>query len=207
MPGVSRRLLDRVGGEVARATSVVRYAPGSLFSPHTHTGGEEFLVLEGVFQDEHGDYPTGSYIRNPPGSSHTPGSESGCIIFVKLWQFEPDDLTSICLNYRQLPEQASPLSKQVSIIPLFQNEFESVSIEHWPANAIMDRNLQNGAELFVLAGGFTDGDDSLKLHSWLRLPIASGLHLKAGPEGATVWIKQGHLRKVAEQIARLPDTL
>ena len=49
MKGVDRRMLDRIGGEVARATSIVRYAPGSHFSPHTHTGGEEFIVLEGVF--------------------------------------------------------------------------------------------------------------------------------------------------------------
>ena len=89
IPGVDRRMLDRVGEEVARATSIVRYAPGSRFSPHTHGGGEEFLVLDGVFQDEHGDFPAGSYIRNPPTTSHTPGSEPGCTIFVKLWQFDP----------------------------------------------------------------------------------------------------------------------
>jgi len=89
MAGVSRRPLDRVGGEVARATSIVRYAPNGKFSPHVHTGGEEFVVLEGVFQDEHGDYPKDSYIRNPPQSSHTPGSKDGCVIFVKLWQFKP----------------------------------------------------------------------------------------------------------------------
>ena len=73
--GVERRMLDRIGGEVARATSIVRYAPHSHFSRHTHEGGEEFFVLEGVFQDEHGDYPAGSYVRNPPTSAHTPGSE------------------------------------------------------------------------------------------------------------------------------------
>jgi len=60
MPGVQRKMFDRIGGEVARATSIVRYAPGSHFSPHVHTGGEEFIVLEGVFQDEHGDFPAGS---------------------------------------------------------------------------------------------------------------------------------------------------
>jgi anti-sigma factor ChrR (cupin superfamily) len=65
IPGVERRMLDRVGDEVARATTIVRYAPNSQFSPHTHGGGEEFLVLEGVFQDEHGDYPVGTYVRNP----------------------------------------------------------------------------------------------------------------------------------------------
>ena len=84
MAGVDRRPLDRIGDEVARATSIVRYAPGSEFSPHVHTGGEEFVVLEGVFQDEHGDFPAGSYIRNPPQSQHKPGSKEGCTIFVKL---------------------------------------------------------------------------------------------------------------------------
>ena len=91
MPGVDRRMLDRIGGEVARATSLVRYVPDSKFSANTHTGGEEFIVLDGVFQDEHGDYPTGTYVRNPPTTSHTPGSDEGCVIFVKLWQFDMDD--------------------------------------------------------------------------------------------------------------------
>ena len=91
MAGVDRRMLDRLGGEVARATTIVRYAPGSHFSPHVHTGGEEFLVLEGIFQDEHGDFPEGTYVRNPPTTAHTPGSAPGCTIFVKLWQFDMDD--------------------------------------------------------------------------------------------------------------------
>jgi hypothetical protein len=29
MPGVRRRMLDRIGAEVARATSIVRFEPGS----------------------------------------------------------------------------------------------------------------------------------------------------------------------------------
>ena len=91
MAGVDRRMLDRIGGEVARATSIVRYAPGSRFSAHTHAGGEEFVVLDGVFQDEYGDFPTGTYVRNPPTTAHTPGSATGCTIFVKLWQFDPND--------------------------------------------------------------------------------------------------------------------
>ena len=89
MPGVDRRMLDRLGEEVARATTIVRYAPESAFSAHVHTGGEEFIVLDGVFQDEHGDFPAGSYIRNPPQSRHTPRSAPGCTIFVKLWQLNP----------------------------------------------------------------------------------------------------------------------
>src|SRR5436190_9322101 len=83
MPGVERRMLDRIGDEVARATTIVRYAPGAQFSPHVHAGGEEFLVLEGAFQDEHGDYPAGAYVRNPPQSFHRPGTRVGATILVK----------------------------------------------------------------------------------------------------------------------------
>src|SRR4029078_1842625 len=93
--GVDRRMLFRIGEEVARATSIVRYAPGSAFPRHTHGGGEEIVVLEGTFQDEHGNYPAGSYFRHPPGTSHIPASEVGCTIFVRLWQFRADDQAQI----------------------------------------------------------------------------------------------------------------
>src|SRR5579859_6313352 len=89
MPGVERKMLERDGGEVARATSLVRYAAGSRFERHEHGGGEEFLVLDGIFSDEYGDYPPGTYVRNPPGSHHAPFSRTGCTLFVKLRQFAP----------------------------------------------------------------------------------------------------------------------
>ena len=92
MAGVDRRMLDRLGDEVARATSIMRYVPGSHFSSHVHTGGEEFFVLDGVFQDEHGDFPAGTLY---PQSSHTPGSEPGCTISVKLWQFSSIWMTAL----------------------------------------------------------------------------------------------------------------
>jgi len=82
--GVTRRMLDRVGDEVARATSLVRYAPASRFERHEHGGGEEILVLEGLFQDEHGSYPAGSWLRNPRWSRHTPFTgREGALIYVK----------------------------------------------------------------------------------------------------------------------------
>src|SRR5262249_62190655 len=91
----------RVGDEVARATSIVRYAPGTVFSPHTHPGGEEFFVLDGTFQDERGDYPAGSYVRNPPTSRHTPRSQAGCTIFVKLFQFDPPPCSHVTIDTRR----------------------------------------------------------------------------------------------------------
>src|SRR5579864_363241 len=121
MAGVERRMLDRIGHEVARATSIVRYAPGSHFSAHTHGGGEEFIVLDGVFQDEHGDYPAGSYVRNPPTSRHTPGSTPGCVLFVKLWQFDPADRTQLRADTGAMRFAAAPRRAGVSLMSLFRD--------------------------------------------------------------------------------------
>ena len=98
LPGVERRMLDRVGGEVARATSLVRYAPGAGYEAHSHGAGEEILVLEGVFSDESGDHPVGTYLRNTPGSRHTRHSRVGCLLFVKLRQFAGDDLSNVRID-------------------------------------------------------------------------------------------------------------
>ncbi|MDD9960500.1 MAG: cupin domain-containing protein [Gammaproteobacteria bacterium] len=91
LPGVARVMLDRIGGERAVATSLVRYAAGAGYSPHEHGAGEEFIVLDGEFADEQGRYPPLTYVRNPPGSVHRPYSDPGCTLFVKLRQFHPDD--------------------------------------------------------------------------------------------------------------------
>ncbi len=199
MKGVFRRPLDRVGEEVARATSIVRYEPGSQFSPHVHTGGEEFIVLEGVFQDEHGDFPIGSYIRNPPQSSHTPGSEPGCVIFVKLWQFQPEDRTHVRLKMDAMEPVA--LREGVALTPLYKDEVEEVSLYTLGANARLP-NLESsgGAELFVLQGSLTEGNEELHKHSWLRLPTSSEVEAVAGSEGAKIWVKTGHLAHVESQI-------
>ena len=137
MAGVSRRMLDRIGDEIARATTLVRYDPDSHFSPHVHTGGEEFIVLEGVFQDEHGDFPTGSYIRNPPQSKHTPGSEPGCVIFVKLWQFDLDDRTQLRTDINKIDAVPDPTRPGVTVTPLFQDERELVRVEQWQPGAAL----------------------------------------------------------------------
>src|SRR5580765_5283685 len=126
--GVERRMLDRIGDEVARATSIVRYAPQSRFSAHTHGGGEEFLVLEGVFQDEHGDYPAGSYVRNPPTSRHTPGSAPGCTLFVKLWQFDPEDRVHLRTDTGRTPYVPARGRSGVEIMPLFCDRSEDVRL-------------------------------------------------------------------------------
>lgn len=194
--GVDRRMLDRIGDEVARATSIVRYAPESHFSPHVHGGGEEFLVLDGVFQDEHGDFPKGSYIRNPPTSRHTPGSEPGCTIFVKLWQFDPDDRQHVSIDTAAQTFAPAEGRPGVELLPLFQDAREDVRLERWSAGAEITLDLPGGLEALVLDGSFEEGGESFVEQSWLRLPIGATLRAKAGPEGCHVWVKTGHLRHV-----------
>jgi len=86
---MQRRMLERNGGEVARATSVVRYAPGAHFDAHRLDLGEEIVVLAGTFSDESGDHGPGSYLRNPPGTGHALCSTDGCTLFVKLRSCNP----------------------------------------------------------------------------------------------------------------------
>jgi hypothetical protein len=191
MPGVDRRMLDRIGDEVARATSIVRYAPNSAFSQHTHTGGEEFIVLDGVFQDEHGDYPAGTYVRNPPTSAHTPGSKEGCTIFVKLWQFDPDDRAQFRKDMAQ--ELHDPV-EGVATAVLHRDAREVVRYSQMGAGATLTSEDEGGIELLVIAGSLTCSGEDLGAGSWLRLPDGQALRASAGPEGAKVWIKTGHLR-------------
>ena len=191
MPGVDRRMLDRIGDEVARATSIVRYAPGSKFSAHTHTGGEEFIVLDGTFQDEHGDYPTGTYVRNPPTTSHTPGSDEGCTIFVKLWQFDPEDRT----QFRK--DMAAELRRDthgVFAAELHRDDREVVTYYEARLGSPISIEADGGIELLVLGGSLEERGDLLTEGAWLRLPEGDHLYATVGSEGARFWVKTGHLK-------------
>jgi anti-sigma factor ChrR (cupin superfamily) len=190
MPGVDRRMLDRIGDEVARATSIVRYAPKSKFSAHTHTGGEEFIVLDGIFQDEHGDFPTGTYVRNPPTTSHTPGSDEGCIIFVKLWQFDMEDRTQF--RKTMADELAVPING-VATAELHRDAHEVVTYSHLDAGAVLGKTDGGGIEMLVISGSVNESGETLGKGAWLRLPNGQALNATAGDDGAKVWIKTGHL--------------
>jgi anti-sigma factor ChrR (cupin superfamily) len=198
MAGVERRMLHRLGDEVAQATSIVRYAPGSRFSAHTHGGGEEFLVLEGVFQDEHGDYPRGTYVRNPPQSRHIPGSDLGCTIFVKLWQFQLQDRDHVIVNTERLARVADAERPNVGVSPLFRDAHEDVRVEEWAPQALIELALPKGGEFLVLQGDFTEGAETYATHSWLRLPPGSQLSARSGKQGAKVWVKLHHLRDMPQ---------
>lgn len=194
-PGVQRRLLERAGGEVASASSIVRYRAGSTFAAHRHDLGEEFLVLQGTFSDEHGHYPAGTYVRNPPGSHHAPFSESGCVIFVKLRQMTTDETRSL----RVFPEQriwSALASTGHERAKLFTEGAVTVALERlapgvrWPS-----ADAPGGEELFVLDGRIhllEPQRATLEPWDWSRLP-AGGHTGSAGSQGALIWVKRGHL--------------
>jgi anti-sigma factor ChrR (cupin superfamily) len=192
MAGVERKMLDRIGDEVARATSIVRYAANSRFAAHTHGGGEEFLVLEGVFSDENGDYAPGSYVRNPVGSSHTPYSERGCTIFVKLHQFDPADALHTVIDTRAA--NFSPGSTPgVSVLALHEFGTEKITLERWGAGTRATRHRhEGGEEILVLDGTFQDDHGDYCAGSWIRNPAGSE-HAPCSDAGCLLYVKLGHL--------------
>lgn len=176
LAGVDRVLLDRVGGEVAVATSLVRYAQGASFNPHKHELGEEFVVLDGVFSDEHGDYPVGSYLRNPPGTGHKPHSNEGCVIFVKLRQFADEDLVPV---KKHIPLSVEGTASEV----LYEYGDEVVSWVHVPAGErFAFPATYHVRELLVLVGSCTwqqETTHTLNAWSWVRMKAGEPLRINA----------------------------
>lgn len=193
LAGVSRMMFERAGDEVARATSIVRYAAGSGYSAHAHNGGEEILVLEGIFSDEYGDYPAGTYLRNPPGTSHQPFSKEGCTLLVKLWQFAEDDSTQLRLNTRQGDWQAG-LADGLSVLPLHEHNGVNTALVRWSAHTQFNRHTHpGGEEILVLEGLFCDEFGEYPAGSWLRNPRYSSHAPFTLEQGALIYVKVGHI--------------
>lgn len=190
--GVMRKMLERDGEEVARATSLVRFAPGSAFPRHVHGAGEEFLVLEGVFSDESGDYPAGTYIRNPEGTAHAPATKEGCTIFVKLRQFQGDDRAQVVVDTNASAWQAHEVPG-VSVLPLHRHGEEFVRLVRYAPDARVPRHEHpRGEEIFVLDGELKDERGRYPAGSWVRFPHGSA-HSPYSEAGCTLYVKSGHL--------------
>jgi anti-sigma factor ChrR (cupin superfamily) len=190
--GVDRMMLDRVGNEVARATTIVRFAPNSYFDAHTHDGGEEFLVLDGVFSDETGDYPAGSYVRNPIGTSHKPHTVQGCTILVKLHQFDADDDAQIHIKTRET-EFRPGMVDGLSVLPLHSATSENVALVRWaPGTKFNPHKHWGGEEVFVIEGTFADEHGTYPTGTWIRSPHMSE-HKPYSDDGCLIYVKTGHL--------------
>jgi len=200
--GVDRRMLFRVGDEIARATSIVRYRPGSKFPRHVHQGGEEILVLNGTFQDEHGDYPAGTYFRNPPGTSHVPAAEDGCTIFVRLWQFRERDDDQIVRRPGE-GERVKPRDGASKAVVLFDDGHEDVRIESWTAGKMVHVGNEHGIEFLVVSGDMVMRGENVRAQFWGRLPAGIDIEASIGPSGAVVWIRLAPL--IHLDVLRVPN--
>lgn len=189
--GVERMMLDRIGDEVARATTIVRFAPNSYFDAHTHGGGEEFFVLDGIFSDESGDYPKGSYVRNPIGTSHKPHTNEGCTILVKLHQFAKEDGRQFAIQTEA--EKFEQKAEGISELLLHEFEDECATLERWmPESQLPLHHHDGGEEIFVLDGSFCDEFGNYPKGSWIRQPHNSS-HAPRTEKGCLLLIKTGHL--------------
>lgn len=194
LAGVERRFLEREGAEVARATSLVRYAPGSRFTAHTHALGEEYLVLDGVFSDEHGDFAAGSYVRNPPGSRHAPFTDTGCTIFVKLRQMDPHEQRTVEKRPSDIELRPTTIAGLSRADLYVQPGVERVLIEQLAPDARWARRqVAGGEEILVLDGVLDYGADACPPRTWLRMPQECIQSLSTAT-GCRYWVKRGHLR-------------
>lgn len=192
VPGVKRNMLDRLGAEDARATSIVRYAAGSAFTPHEHPLGEEFLVLSGIFSDEHGHYPAGSYVRNPPGSRHTAYSDNGCELFVKVRQFDAADTKRVVIDTKSATFRQG-LVPGLKVLPLHEFGTEHAALVRWaPGTKFQPHTHWGGEEIFVLEGVFSDEHGDYTSGTWLRSPHMS-VHNPYSVPGCLIYVKVGHL--------------
>jgi hypothetical protein len=210
--GVNRFMLDRVGSEKARATTIVQYEPNSKFPEHNHIGGEEFLVLEGTFKDQFGEFGAGTYVRNPIGSQHAPWVDSdGCTIFVKLLQMA-DTGEGITSLHVKLDKKSGTETEYGRVLELYQNAITGEHVEMcWiDSNQLFPLKDDKGEELFILDGSlFLPVQQEYSKWGWIRFPANHGeeppsrSQLKAGPLGAQVFRKTGHLTEQAMSMEKI----
>jgi hypothetical protein len=210
--GVSRFMLDRVGDEKARATTIVAYKPNSRFPEHTHIGGEEFLVLEGTFKDEFGAFPAGTYVRNPIGSKHAPWvDDDGCTIMVKLLQMADtgEGTMPLHIHLEDSRSEAGKMTEYGTLLDLYRNEQtgELVQMIWLQPNGCLTSDAEGGVggeELFVLEGTIVLDKVEYGKWGWLRFPAnEQRSQLVAGPEGAQVFRKTGHLTEQAMAMEKI----
>jgi anti-sigma factor ChrR (cupin superfamily) len=196
--GVERVMLDRLGEESGRATSLVRYAPGAGFPAHSHPRGEEILVLSGTFSEGETHHPAGTYLRNPPGSAHQPHSPEGTLIFVKLWQMAPDEQQTVCVDTTD--PRVWTHHDGCEVCKLFEAPTEQVRLMRLPAGAPVLQDAAGGAEMLVIEGSLREGARHFAQGSWIRLPDGDGAAFAAGDAGAMLYMKTGHLRGLVDPV-------
>jgi anti-sigma factor ChrR (cupin superfamily) len=192
MQGVWRKPLAREDMERGHATSIVRYDAGAKFSKHNHVLGEEILVLEGTFSDQTGDYSAGTYFRNPEGFIHAPFSQQGCVLLVKLHQFQTNDSDHITIDTHNTEWLSG--NGNLLVMPLHSFGAEQVALVKWPAGERFQSHTHfGGEEIYVITGEFKDELGSYPEGTWIRSPHLSS-HNPYVEQNTLIWVKVGHLR-------------
>ncbi len=190
--GVEQKILEQDGAEVARTTSIVRYAAGACSPSHAHDLGVEIFVLEGIYSDESGDHGPGSYIKNAPSSMHAPLSSEGCTLFVKLGHLDARDRENVVVD--TLKTNWHPgLVPGLAVMPLSSFETQHTAPVRWSPETYFSAHRHfGGEEILVIAGIFEDEHGRYPQGTWIRSPHLS-LHQPLSKEGCTIWVKTGHL--------------
>jgi anti-sigma factor ChrR (cupin superfamily) len=189
---VWRKRLHLVGPtESGQVTSVVRFQEHSRFPEHGHPDGEEILVLSGVFSDEHGDWPAGSYLLNPEGFHHGPYSSDGCLLFVKLRQYPGTDRRHVAVNTHAMPWEPVVGGRECKLLYAQPGYQDTTRIERWSASSALGQlAYPRGAELLLLDGSFEDEHGRYDALTWLRLP-AHFTHRPMTQERCEIYVKEG----------------
>jgi len=194
-PSVWRKRLDLSGPkEAGRVTSVVRYDVDSRFSQHPHPDGEEILVLDGVFSDERGDYPAGTYLLNPEGFSHAPFSREGCVLFVKLRQYPGTDRRQVTIDSKAADWRNGEVPG-LKVLELYGEapHPELIRLLRLEPGTVLESQVHlGGQEIFVVEGELENGERSYRSGSWVRYPAGSRHALKSD-RGCIFYEKTGHL--------------
>jgi anti-sigma factor ChrR (cupin superfamily) len=189
---VWRKPLYRQGGEFGPVTSLVRYTAGGAFSAHYHPEGEEILVLEGIFSDEHGDYPAGSYLLNPDDSRHAPFSQSGCTLFVRLRQYAGKRRLQTVLNTATLDWLPGGVAGLwVKTLYSQAGYPERSALVRWqPGTYFPCHRFPGGGEILVLEGTLEDEYGCYPQGTWLRHPSWSQ-HTPGSRQGCLLYVRIG----------------
>lgn len=191
MAGVKRKRMAFEEVEQGHATSIVEFEAGSSFRYHEHPLGEEILVLEGVFSDHEGNFPAGTYIRNPEGFSHAPFSKEGCVILVKLHQFDKEDTAQVRIDTKNT--EFRPGQGNLEVLPLHEFGGEHTALVKWPAGEkFVPHQHWGGEEVYVIYGEFIDEHGRYPAGSWIRSPHLSKHHPYVEEE-TLILVKTGHL--------------
>lgn len=194
VPGVERRVLDRKGDCKTRPTThIARFAPECSLQPQDIPGENEFFVLDGMLQDKYGDFPAGTYVRNPPDAVQVPKTGTGCTIFLKQCESTPQGPTRMRIQTNKMRFVLDPERAGVTVVPLFHDGREDVMLERWEAGVSVCLKSRHGMEMLVVEGSFEESGEVFEHGSWLKLTGRTCSHAVAGDAGAKVWVRRKHL--------------